>query len=292
MNHGPGSADLHLHTTASDGTNDVVTRITQAVDRGLEAIAITDHDIVSDELSKATEFRRGVEIVAGVEVRADLFDTKIEILGYFIDPNNEVLCETLSTARRYRMQRNKEMVNRLSKSTTLDLSYKRLQAEVQGNLGRPHMAQKLVDTDIVESIGGAFDKFLGPDGKAYVPMNRLPYQRVLDAIHAAGGVTSLAHPGRIRSERVHQMVDHLVDGGLDGIEVWYPYSESGPDAYAEISVDDALALAEAHDIIPTGGSDCHGEDSGKFRIGDVRSPASTLEKLRTAAERNVENASK
>lgn len=278
-----GVADLHLHTTASDGTNDVEERIQQATDRGLETIAVTDHDTIADVLRTPTTIRDGVEVVAGVEIRADLLDTKIEILGYYVDPEADTLEETLRTTRRFRTERNRELVERLAGATVLDLDYESLTGDVDGNLGRPHLAERLLEAGVVDSIGEAFERYLGSDGKAYVPMQRLSYTEVIDAVHAAGGAASLAHPGRIRSDRVPEMLDRLVDAGLDGIEVWYPYGEDGPDVYADVGVAEATAYAEEYDLIPTGGSDCHGEGSGKFRIGTVRSPAETVGRLRAAA---------
>lgn len=278
-----GVADLHLHTTASDGTNDVAERVQQATDRGLETIAVTDHDVIGDGVQTPTTTSNGVEVVAGVEVRADLLDTKIEILGYYVDPEAETLDETLRRTRRFRTERNRELVERLAGATGLDLDYMSLAGDVDGNLGRPHLAERLLEAGVVDSIGEAFDRYLGSDGEAYVPMQRLSYTEVIDAVHGAGGAASLAHPGRIRSDRVPEMLDRLVDAGLDGIEVWYPYGEAGPDVYADVGVAEATSYAEEYDLIPTGGSDCHGEGSGKFRIGTVRSPPETVGRLRAAA---------
>lgn len=284
MELGEGTADLHLHTPASDGTDDVDLRVEQAIERDLTAIAVTDHDVINDWCSARTVTERGIEVITGVEIRADIFDTKIELLGYYVDPEEEDLKDALSAARQFRTDRNREMVRRLSDATNLDLSYESLNATVDGTLGRPHLAEKLVDAGMVDSIGGAFDEYLGSDGDAYVPMERLPFETVIEAINAACGAASLAHPGRIRSDRVPEMVSRLVEAGLDGIEVWYPYDEFGPEAYAEIGLSEALELAETHGLIPTGGSDCHGGDSDKFRIGEVRSPSSTVEALRETAD--------
>ncbi|MDY7082282.1 MAG: PHP domain-containing protein [Halobacteria archaeon] len=279
-----GVADLHMHTTASDGTSTVKERVKQAEERNLKAIAITDHDTVSDELGAGSEMRAGVELITGVEVRADLFDTKIEILGYFIDPDNEKLEYVLETAREYRHQRNEKMVANLNEVTGLRLSLQQLRDEVDGELGRPHLAERLVSEGLADSIGDAFDDYLGKDGDVYVPMERVPYDEVLDAIHSAGEVASLAHPGRISSDRVPEMVEELAEAGIDAIEVWYPYGGIKSDRHADIGVEGAEQLAEEHGLVKTGGSDCHGPDSGKFRIGEVRVPREEFEKLKELAE--------
>lgn len=288
MEFGAGVADLHMHTTASDGTCSVNERVEQASARGLDAIAITDHDTISDELSVPVEEHDGVELITGVEVRADIFDTKVEILGYYVDPTDERLQTTLSEARAFRRRRNESMVERLSDVTGLALDYESIRAAVGGELSRPHLASLLVEEGLVDTINDAFGEYLGTDGSAYIPMERHPVKRVIDAIHAAGGVASLAHPGRIRSDNVDEMASHLADIGLDGIEVWYPYGEGGPGMYADIDASAAARLATEHGLIETGGSDCHGPESGKFRIGSVRVPSETLTSLRARANSRPE----
>lgn len=263
-------ADLHMHTPASDGTIGIDQRATVAGERGLDAIAITDHDVVDDQLTAPSERIDGVAVIAGVEIRADLFETKIEILGYYVDPTDVGLREMLETARGFREQRNRQLVENLAAETGLTLSYERLVASVDGNLGRPHLAERLVDEGIVSSTGAAFDQYLAEGGSAFVPMERLNYEEVVETIHGAGGITALAHPGRIRAdtETVPEMLDALVEAGLDGIEVWYPYGRETSSTYADISVEDAAELADEFDLLRTGGSDCHGPGTGKFRLGE------------------------
>lgn len=275
-------ADLHVHTTASDGTVDSSERVSQAAERGLDAVAITDHDVIADPVTEPATIRDGVEVVAGVEVRADLFDTKVEVLGYYVDPTDPDLRAMLERARGFRRQRNRELVERLSAATGLELSYEELSESVEGNLGRPHLAERLLEEGIVDGIGEAFDEYLAEGGAAFVPMERLPVEEVVATIQDAGGVASLAHPGRIRTdaETVDRMVEELAAVGIDGIETWYPYGEDRDDDYADVGVEDALALADRHGLIPTGGSDCHGPGSGKFRIGDVGVPADALDRVR------------
>lgn len=284
MNLKAGVADLHMHTTASDGTCAVADRVEQAVERDLDAIAITDHDCIASALGGRVAERSGVERITGVEVRGDVLETKLEILGYYVDPANEELQSVLEQARRYRRERNAAMVDRLAEETGLDLEYERLADDVDGMLGRPHMADALIETGAVESIGEAFGTYLGNDGTAFVPMERVPGPELIEAIHSAGGVASLAHPGRIRSNEVSAMVHRLATNGLDAIEVWYPYDEAPSEGYADVSASDAAALADEHGLLQTGGSDCHGLDSGKFRIGTVRVPERNLEELRSLAD--------
>jgi predicted metal-dependent phosphoesterase TrpH len=282
-----GVADMHLHTTTSDGTATVSDRLTQAADRDLDTIAITDHDVVPDAVSERTTCRNGVELVAGVEVRADLFDTKVEILGHFVDPTDSTLQATLERAREFRVERNRTLVESVADETGLDVTHDSLAASVEGGLGRPHVADLLVEEGVIDSIGAAFEEYLGEEGVCFVPMERHPYQRVIDAIHSAGGVASLAHPGRIRAsvEVVEEMVATLAEAGLDGIEVPYPYAGDRSEDYAAVGVEAAADLAEEYGLLSTGGSDCHGPGSGKFRIGDVRLTASEMAAIRDRADR-------
>lgn len=281
-----GVADLHMHTTASDGTATVPERANQAADLGLSTIAITDHDLIDGSLEGRSIHTDDVELITGVEVRAGFRGTKIELLGYYVDPAADPLQTLLSEVRGYREERNREMVARLRERTGLEASFEELAGAVDGSLGRPHLAEKLIQAGEVENIGEAFDRYLGRDGAAYVEMKRADYERVVQAIHAAEGVASLAHPGRIAADAtvVEDALDALTIAGLDGIEVWYPYDRTADDdRYADIDVARADRLATDYDLIRTGGSDCHGPDSGKDRIGQVRVPKDSLDRLRDAA---------
>lgn len=279
-----GVADLHMHTTASDGTCSVADRVQQAGVRDLDAIAITDHDTVADGLDSRVTERAGVELITGVEVRADALGTKVELLGYYIDPTDNSLLDLLEQVRSYRRDRNRRIVDRLHDVTELERSYRDIRATTDGILGRPHIANVLIEAGIVDTVGAAFEQYLGADGRASVPMERVPAGELIQVMQAAGGVVSLAHPGRIRADTVDAIVDTLVDAGLDAIEVDYPYDEAPDVGYADVDVEAAAALAERFDLLRTGGSDCHGPDSGKFRIGNVRVTGDQLRALRERAE--------
>jgi len=278
MNLDEGVADLHMHTVASDGENTVGERVKQARERGLEAISVTDHDRIPEELDTEVTDIEGVTVITGVEVRAGIRDTKIEILGYLVDPSDEELNSVLERARDYREKRNKKLVSKVNEETGLSLSYEDLVEDVDGGLGRPHIAQILVSEGFVGGISEAFDEYLAEEGSCYVPMQRVPYEEVIGAVQAAGGVSSLAHPGRIRSDEIPLIIGDLSDAGIDGIEVRYPYSDT------EFGVEEAREMATLHGLIQTGGSDCHGTGSGKFRIGDVRVGEDELSSLFSSAQ--------
>jgi len=275
-----GYADLHIHTTNSDGTSTVEERLEQAKLRDLSAISITDHDCIDSSFDSPRVIFDGLEVVTGVEIRANIFNTKVEILGYYVDPTDNILTSMLEKVRGYREERNRKMVEELTKMTDLNVTYESLNASVDGALGRPHFADILIDEGFADSVSEAFDEYLTKGSDAYVPMERAPYDKVIDAIHNSGGVASLAHPGRIRSDRVPEMIRKLANYGLDAVEVWYPYGEVQSNDYANIGVEDTERLAEAHGLLKTGGSDCHGPGSGKFRIGEVTVAEEHLVELR------------
>jgi predicted metal-dependent phosphoesterase TrpH len=270
-----------MHTTASDGKSGVDDRIEQAHRQDLDAIAITDHDCISEDLSEPTQRYDGLEVITGVEIKADIFETKVEILGYYVDANSDKLTELLEEVRGYREERNKRMTQNFIDETGIDTSYEDLKSSIDGQLGRPHFARLLVKEGVVDSVSEAFDKYLADSGPIYVPTERASTERVIGAIRGAGGVASLAHPGRIDTNRVPEMIDEMSEEGLSGIEVWYPYGELSQERASGFGVEDASRLAEEHGLVRTGGSDCHGEGSDKFRIGDVRVPRDSLESLRS-----------
>jgi predicted metal-dependent phosphoesterase TrpH len=147
-----GVADLHMHTTASDGTCGVDDRVTQAVDRGFQSIAITDYDTILTDIQSRVTHISGIELIAGVEVRADVDGTKVELLGYYIDPSNEELLAVLEQVREFRRKRNRRMIEQLHEETDFDTSYQQLHTEAGGILARPYIADALLAEGIVGSI--------------------------------------------------------------------------------------------------------------------------------------------
>lgn len=163
-------------------------------------------------------------------MRADVKDTKVELLGYYVDPTDECLNEVLEQVREYRRNRNRRLVERLQDLAGLEWSYEGVRATANGILGRPHIAGVLVDEGVVDSVGEGFNEYLGTNGAAFVPMERVPAAEVVEAIRAAGGVVSLAYPGRIRTDSIESIVSTLVEAGLDAIEVPYPYGDVSSDS--------------------------------------------------------------
>lgn len=167
-------------------------------------------------------------MITGTEVRADVCETKVELLGYYIDPKDETLRSVLQQAREYRRERNRKIISKLNSVSDLNREYDCIRERADGILGRPHIADVLVDEGLVDSISEAFNRYLGAEGEAYVPMERVPAAEVISAIHEASGVASLAHHGRIRTDDIEGIVEELVAENIDAIEVPYPSTRLQP----------------------------------------------------------------
>lgn len=283
MNNREVKADLHIHTTASDGLDTLEDRVIQSKEKNLESIAITDHDTLNSSLSGRNQYIDGIEVISGVEAKADFQGTKIEILGYYVNPESRQLQSLLSKIRDFRHKRNRKIVRNIETELGLRLDYQEMKQQTEGLVARPHFAEKLVENGFSNSISGAFESHLGKGKPCFEPMERIDFVKVLDTIDGADGLTSLAHPGRIRTDKPEEIISRLSKEGMDGIEVWYPYDEGGPGKRSDVGVGKAGELAEKYDLLKTGGSDCHGRGSGKYRIASEGVDKESLQKLRKKA---------
>ncbi|MDY6778860.1 MAG: PHP domain-containing protein [Candidatus Nanohaloarchaea archaeon] len=278
-----GFADLHLHTTASDGTDSVEERVSDASERGFDAIAVTDHDTINRSMEDRVEHRQGVEVICGSEIKAGLDGTKVEVLGYFLQPDDERLNELFDRIRRYREERMREMVRKVNAETDATISYEEVAAKADTSIGRPHLASVLVEHGEADSISDAFARFIGSDQPAYVATEKVAVGEVIETVHDAGGIASLAHPGRsLERENAEEQVERLVELGLDAIEVPYTYDRMEVGRYA-FTAEYAAELAARFDLPVTGGSDCHGSRSDKYFLGDVRLPYRHVRRLKELA---------
>ena len=255
--------DLHLHSSRSDGR----LRPSELVERGrqlqLSALALTDHDTTGgvDEFLAAAD-GAGLLAVPGVEISAQWHAGTMHILGYLIDHHSDALQRTLEWIRQGRSTRNREICRRLNQ-----LGYEILWddiVELAGGdvVGRPHIAEALVRRGYVATPREAFDTLLAEGRPAYVGRRRLPPEQCIDVIHASGGLAVLAHPvtlGLNESEML-KLVGELASKGLDGIECYYP-------EHSQEYVVWLLRLCERFDLIPTGGTDFHGDTSSGIEMG-------------------------
>lgn len=279
-------ADLHMHSTASDGT-DSVEKVTEvAKERGIDCIAITDHDTLHKENSQRVKEINGVELINAAEIKCEIDGTKIEILSYFLDTSDEELQALIDRIDELRKERMEEMVEKVDSMIDEELSLGDVEEQAEGALARPHLARALLEKNVVGSVSEAFEKYIGDDCKGYVPTKKLEAKDVIEKVQENGGATSLAHPGRnLEVEEADEKVEKLSELGLDGIEVFYSYDALDRDHSITINFreDRADELAERHDLIKTGGSDSHGTESEKDYIGNVELDYSQVEKLKGKA---------
>ena len=278
-------ADLHLHTTFSDGRLTPTQLVELCADRGIRYAAVTDHDStegIGEALEAARRFR-DLEIIVGVELSTDVQDSEIHLLGYFVDHEDDELQGTLSAFRDGREGRARKMVERLD-DMGLPVSWERVE-ELSGGgaIGRPHIAQAMVEAGYIEYPKDAFDKYLGRNGPAYVERARLTPAEAVRMVVSNGAVPVMAHPTfsvpRMDDEGVAELRRILVElrgEGLAGMEVYYGVYE--PDTVALLK-----SMADELGLIPCGGSDYHASGNpGEARPGDVGPPVSSVEALRAA----------
>ncbi|AZN42086.1 PHP domain-containing protein [Paenibacillus albus] len=272
---GNGQADLHSHTTASDGTMRPAEVVALAKERGLSAVAITDHDTV-DGIKEALEAgeRLAITVVPGVEISTIAEGRDIHMLGYYIDWENEDWRAKLGTLVSVRDRRNDMIVEKLCELgcvITMEevIAEARAKGKDSGSIGRPHIAAVLVNKGYVSSMQEAFDRYLGSDGAAYRNPPRLHPFEAIAWIKEAGGTCIIAHPGLYGND---VLVEQIIEAGADGIEVYHSdHSEADEARY--------LALAQRYGLIVTGGSDYHGERNGHVFHGELGSKSVGLEVL-------------
>jgi hypothetical protein len=267
--------DLHIHTNASDGTStaDEVLRRSQRAD--LAAFAITDHDTLDGyyQIRNLVDGDR-LELVPAVELSGYLKGSDIHILGYFVDPDDEVLKQKLAELKLARKNRAAGMVSKLNQ-LGINLSLVRVQ-ELAGHsaLGRPHIADALFKNGFTSNYDEAFHKYIGLDGPAYEPKKYMSAEEAISLIHTTGGVAVLAHPGILGRD---ELIVDLLEMEIDGLEAFH----SQHDNYM---TNHYIQTARKYGLAYCGGSDCHGMRKGRFLLGTIKVPYSCLTMLRKARE--------
>lgn len=244
-------ADLHTHTHCSDGTLAPDALVQRAAKRGIEVLAVTDHDTVAGlEAARVAAEDHGPQLVNGIELSVEVDEHSVHLLGYGFNPTHSALRNYLSDFTRRRRERLNHMIGRLSENG-VEVSSEAVDRQVGTSAapGRPHLARALVEEGHVDSFRAAFEQYLDTDQPAYIPAPTPPAAEAIEALHAAGGVGVLAHPGQWTSSRVLRA---LREQGLDGIEC---FSRSHPDYL----VDYYQNICRSHDLLVTGGSDYHGD---------------------------------
>jgi 3',5'-nucleoside bisphosphate phosphatase len=267
-------ADLHSHSNASDGTQPPADVMQRAAAAGLDVIALTDHDTVAGVRRAAAALPPGLTLVPGMELSCRLEGHSVHLLAYLFDPGNDELAGEMAEIRESRLYRARAMVDKLV-ALGVPVTWDQVSEIAAGGVvGRPHIARALVEAGAVPTVADAFTpEWIGPGGRAHVPRYALDPARAVRLVHAAGGVSVLAHArGDARGWRTpDEVIEELADAGLTGLEIFHPqHNERERAALGELA-------ARLH-LVASGGSDDHGELTG-FRIGTEIAPDGAYEQL-------------
>ena len=268
-------ADLHLHTSRSDGTLSPSALVEKGAEHGLRVLSVTDHDTVAG-LAEAQEAgaRQGVTLVPGVELSVTLQGAELHMLAYGFDPTHAGLRSYLDEMQKARRERAWKMVERL-RAHGVEVEDARLRSVIEDTAaaGRPHLASALLRAGHVASTDEAFDRYLGREQPGFVAKPEVPVADALSVVHEAGGVGVLAHPGHWTSSTE---IRQLVDAGLDGLELYHRSHGASLRRYYR-------RLAESYDLLVTGGSDYHGRDpSEETHLGTIGLTRREWERFRAA----------
>ena len=273
--------DLHIHSTASDGKLSPSEIVRKSAANGMKVIAICDHDTVdgiSEALAAASSVP-GIRVIPGIEISTDVPQGEIHILGYFINYNDKDFLAALSGMQNSRVNRARKMVTKLE-GLGVKIDWSRvLEIAGESTIGRPHIAQALIEKGYIKDFREAFEKYIGHGGPAYVERDKMTPAQAVSLIVGSGGLPVFAHP--VTFIGYESMTLELLPFGLAGMEVFY--KNSPPEEVAR-----TRGIAQKLGLIPTGGSDFHGIEAGEVGIGDVDVPLSSAEKLINMHEKRIQ----
>jgi predicted metal-dependent phosphoesterase TrpH len=272
--------DLHLHTTASDGRCSPLELVEQAAAAGITIMAATDHDTTASVAAVTTlAAERGMEAISGIEVTAVEDGRDVHVLGYFLNPAQTELMAFLATQRRTRVDRVRAIGARLDE-LGMPIDVEALIAvagrESGRAIGRPQVARAMVQAGYLPNTREAFDRWLGRDQPAFVPRIGPSPETVIETIHHAGGLASLAHPGRTQ---IDGRIPALRDAGLDALEAYHSDHDTA-------AVDRYQRLADDLGLLVTGGSDYHGDPMHGVSIAASTLPREGWQRLHQARDRH------
>lgn len=266
-------ADLHTHSTFSDGVLSPTELIALAYRRGVRIMALTDHDTIEglpEAFATAARYP-DLTLIPGVEISTDIPGSEVHVLGHFIDWQDQEFQRRLQQMRQSRLGRARKMVDKLV-ALGKPVSWDRVQSLAsEGAIGRPHIARALVEAGHVATVNEAFDLYLNRNGPAYVQRERLAPAKVVEMITAANGLPTLAHPREL--DGLEELLSQLKTAGLIGMEVYYQ-------DYSPEEVERLHAVADRFALIPLGGSDYHGMGGPQEREpGDIPLPDEPVQRL-------------
>jgi 3',5'-nucleoside bisphosphate phosphatase len=261
--------DLHLHTCCSDGSDTPEDVVARAVDAGAAAIALTDHDTVAGVArGRAAAHEAGLGFLAATEISTRFSGREIHVLALGIDIENDALLKALANLCEARKRRGQDILQQLSEvGIALPDT---LLADNDTALGRMHIARAMTEAGHVKKPQEAFDRYLNSGRAAFVPKYAMPTAEAIDAIHGAGGLAFVAHPGLGKTTR--KLLPKLLLLPFDGIEAYHISHTPG-------RVEEFLALAKERGLLVSGGSDCHGTIKDKPLLGRVHTPVAVYQAI-------------
>lgn len=271
-------ADLHIHTIYSDGVHNPKEIVDIALKNKISVIAIADHDSVAG-IDEAIEYARNkIEVIPAVELSANIGNIDIHIIGYYIDYSSDEFLDYLEKFKQYRFQRAKRIVEKLI-CAGIKIEFEQVRQIAKNSaMGRPHIAEALMESGYVRSISEAFSRYLGYHCLYYEPKKEVSPKEAIERIKRSNGIPVIAHPGMLKTKS--ELIYKLIGDGALGIEVWHP-------EHTPRQVDDFYEIAMKHGLLITGGSDFHGYPRGYCRIGDFGCSKLEVACLKKLAGRRV-----
>ena len=283
--------DLHMHTNVSDGKLTPAELIDLSLEKGLKAIAITDHDSVAG-ITAAIEHAKGksIEVIPGIEISCDESEIgfkEVHVIGLFINPNHKKLLKFIESAKEERVKQKEKMVKKLQ-NLGFDISFEELKRYAKESFGRPHIARLLIKKypKQFSSIEDVFRNYLAVGKPAYADReNKCGAKQAITLVKNAGGLSFLAHPGVFKKNDSLELIDFFRKQGGQGIETYYPYHIICPELKIDKIENQKLIefyrqTAEANKMLEAGGSDFHGGD--RQTINAIKIQDSVLDKLKKA----------
>lgn len=266
------TADLHLHTTFSDGTETPERVLEMARQAGVSAVAITDHDTVDGMArSSAAAAACGIELIPGIEMSScSRHGIEVHVLGFLFDATQPTLTRHVAEQQARRIARIHETVKRLQRVGVTIQAEEVLQLAGEGTVGRPHVARVLLKHGYVSSVSEAFSRYIGTNNPGFVPGSTLSPAHIIGVIRAAGGIPVLAHPIYLRCD---PLIEELAQEGLLGLEVYHA-------CHPPETVRHYEQMADRLKLLKTGGSDFHGDVKEGQPVGSVKLPYALVEALK------------
>ena len=271
------TADLHMHTTLSDGTFTIRELISHAAEKELDVISITDHDRILTEPEAWEEAKKhNITLIPGIEISSHCDHKSIHILGYFIDKECEIVKDLIKRAQQSREDRNHRMIEKFQ-SNGIDITMEKLVNIANGDtIARPHFATALVELGLAKDIKDAFNKFISDTGPYFVEHHDIDSEEVISAIKRSGGISSLAHPHTYKlgsDQDIEKFIKKLADQGLDAIEGYYS-------TYKQYQRDLFAGIAKRHGLMLSGGSDFHGANKPHIQLGHFEGKEQVFENFK------------